>query len=84
MSPWKYQIGEEITDVAKVSNINAILLRYFNPIGATSSEIENYLLSTSKLGAVYYANRFGLRTELSVYGDDYPTPDGTAYVIIFT
>jgi hypothetical protein len=58
-SPWKCQIGEEIiTDVAKVFNINAILLRYFNLIGATSSEIENYLLSTSKLGAVYYANRF--------------------------
>jgi UDP-glucose 4-epimerase len=50
----------------------------FNPIGATSSEIENYLLSTSKLGAVYYANRFWITHELSVYGDDYPTPDGTA------
>jgi UDP-glucose 4-epimerase len=39
------QIGEEIiTDVAKVSHINAILLRYFNPIGAhPSAEIENYL-----------------------------------------
>ena len=40
MSPYgnTKQIGEEIiTDVAKVSSINAILLRYFNPIGSHPS-----------------------------------------------
>src|SRR5690606_3993964 len=40
MSPYgnTKQIGEEIiTDVAKVSSIKAILLRYFNPIGAHES-----------------------------------------------
>ena len=40
MSPYgnTKQIGEEIIkDVAKVSTINAILLRYFNPIGAHES-----------------------------------------------
>jgi UDP-glucose 4-epimerase len=39
MSPYgnTKQIGEIITDVAKVSHINAILLRYFNPIGAHPS-----------------------------------------------
>jgi UDP-glucose 4-epimerase len=43
------QIGEEIiTDVAKVSNINAILLRYFNPIGAHPSAEMNYLLEYLK------------------------------------
>jgi UDP-glucose 4-epimerase len=32
MSPWEYQTNREeiITDTAKVTNINAILLRYFN------------------------------------------------------
>jgi UDP-glucose 4-epimerase len=60
MSPYgnTKQIGEEIiTDVAKVSHINAILLRYFNPIGAhPSAEMENYLLGTSKLSTLYYAD----------------------------
>jgi hypothetical protein len=41
-------------------------------------------MGASKLGAVYYANRFGLRTELSVYGDDYPRLMEQQYVIIFT
>jgi UDP-glucose 4-epimerase len=36
MSPYgnTKQIEEIINDVAKVTNINAILLRYFNPIGS--------------------------------------------------
>ena len=74
------QIGEEIiTDVVNVSNINAILLRYFNPIGAhPTAEIgelpigvpQNLVPFITQTGA-------GLRKELSVYGDDYPTTDGT-------
>jgi UDP-glucose 4-epimerase len=34
--------------------------------------------STSKLSSFITQTGFGLRKELSVYGDDYPTPDGTA------
>jgi UDP-glucose 4-epimerase len=83
MSPYgnTKQIGEEIiTDVAKVSNINAILLRYFNPIGAhPSSEIGELPIGVPQnLVPFITQTGFGLRTELSVYGDDYPTPDGTA------
>ena len=74
------QIGEEIiAETCKVSRINAILLRYFNPIGAhPTAEIgelpigvpQNLVPFITQTGA-------GLRQELSVYGDDYPTPDGT-------
>ena len=83
MSPYgnTKQLGEEIiTDTAKVTNINAVLLRYFNPVGAHSSnEIgelpigvpQNLVPFITQTGA-------GLRQELSVFGDDYPTPDGTA------
>jgi UDP-glucose 4-epimerase len=74
------QIGEEIiTDVAKVSNINSILLRYFNPIGAHSSaEIGELPLGIPQnLVPFITQTAFGLRKELSVYGNDYPTPDGT-------
>jgi UDP-glucose 4-epimerase len=82
MSPYgnTKKIGEEIiTDVAKVSNINAILLRYFNPIGAhPSAEIGELPIGVPQnLVPFITQTGFGLRQELSVFGDDYPTPDGT-------
>ena len=82
MSPYgnTKQIGEEIiTDVAKVSNINAILLRYFNPIGAhPSNEIGELPIGVPQnLVPFITQTGIGLRKELLVYGNDYPTPDGT-------
>jgi UDP-glucose 4-epimerase len=83
MSPYgnTKQIGEEIiTDVSKVTNINAILLRYFNPVGAhPSAEIGELPIGVPQNLIPYITQTgIGLRQELSVYGDDYPTPDGTA------
>ena len=83
MSPYgnTKQIGEEIiTDVTKVTNINAILLRYFNPVGAhPSAEIGELPIGVPQNLIPYITQTgIGLRQELSVYGDDYPTPDGTA------
>lgn len=83
MSPYgnTKQIGEEIiTDTAKVTNINAILLRYFNPIGShPSAEIGELPLGVPQnLVPFITQTGMGLRNELSVYGDDYPTADGTA------
>lgn len=83
MSPYgnTKQIGEEIiTDVTKVTNVNAILLRYFNPIGAhPTAEIGELPIGVPQnLVPFITQTGFGLRKELSVYGDDYPTPDGTA------
>jgi len=82
MSPYgnTKQIGEEIiADTAKITNINAILLRYFNPIGAHSSaEIGELPLGVPQnLVPFITQTGLGLRKELSVYGDDYPTLDGT-------
>ena len=83
MSPYgnTKQIGEEIiTDAAKATHINAILLRYFNPIGShPSAEIGELPLGVPQnLVPFITQTGIGLRQELSVYGDDYPTPDGTA------
>ena len=75
------QIGEEIiNDVAKVTNINSILLRYFNPIGAhPSAEIGELPIGVPQnLVPFITQTGIGLREKLSVYGDDYPTSDGTA------
>lgn len=82
MSPYgnTKQIGEEIIhDVAKVSNITAILLRYFNPVGAhPSANIGELPLGVPQnLVPFITQTAMGLRQELSVFGDDYPTPDGT-------
>ena len=83
MSPYgnTKQIGEEIiTDTAKVTNINSILLRYFNPIGAHPSAEIGELPNGVPQNLVPFITQtaMGLRQQLSVYGNDYPTPDGTA------
>lgn len=83
MSPYgnTKQIGEEIiADVAKVSNIKSILLRYFNPVGShPSAEIGELPLGVPQnLVPFITQTGMGMREKLSVYGDDYPTPDGTA------
>lgn len=82
MSPYgnTKQIGEEIIfDVAQVTNLNSVLLRYFNPIGAhPSAEIGELPLGVPQnLVPFITQTAFGLRKELAVFGNDYPTNDGT-------
>ena len=75
------QIGEEIIrDTSKAHNINAIALRYFNPIGAhpTVKIGELPLGVPQNLIPFITQTAAGIRKELSVFGDDYPTIDGTA------
>ncbi len=83
MSPYgnTKQIGEEIIkDVAKVTHLKSILLRYFNPIGAhPSAEIGELPLGVPQnLVPFITQTAIGLREKLSVFGSDYPTVDGTA------
>ena len=75
------QIGEEIiADTCKVSkNLKAISLRYFNPIGAHPSGLIGELPIGTPQNLVPFITQtaIGQREQLSVFGDDYPTPDGT-------
>ncbi|WP_291869096.1 UDP-glucose 4-epimerase GalE [Maribacter sp.] len=75
------QMGEEIiADTCKVNaNLNAIALRYFNPMGAhPSAEIGELPIGVPQNLMPYITQTgIGLREELSVFGGDYPTPDGT-------
>jgi UDP-glucose 4-epimerase len=75
------QIGEEIIqDTCKVkSNLKAIALRYFNPIGAhPSAKIGELPIGVPQnLVPFITQTAAGLRNCLSVFGDDYPTQDGT-------
>ena len=75
------QIGEEIiNDTCKVTpKLNAISLRYFNPIGAHSTAKIGELPIGVPQNLVPFITQTGagIREQLSVFGDDYPTPDGT-------
>ena len=75
------QIGEEIIrDTTKVNDLNAIALRYFNPIGAHDSLKIGELPIGVPQNLIPFVTQTaaGIREELSIFGDDYPTPDGTA------
>jgi len=76
------QISEEIIrDFLKVNErINAIALRYFNPIGAHESSLIGELPIGVPNNLVPFITQTaaGLRKELAVFGDDYQTPDGSA------
>jgi UDP-glucose 4-epimerase len=75
------QIGEEIiTDTCKVTpHLNAIALRYFNPIGAHHSTKIGELPIGVPQNLIPFITQtaIGIREQLSIFGDDYPTPDGT-------
>jgi UDP-glucose 4-epimerase len=75
------QIGEEIIkESCKANGLKAIALRYFNPIGAhESAQIGELPLGVPQnLIPFVTQTAAGIRKELSVFGNDYPTKDGTA------
>jgi len=78
---WTKLMTEQIlTDVTAANkNFSAILLRYFNPIGAHKSGIigERPQGIPANLLAYVAGVASGELERLRVFGDDYPTPDGT-------
>ncbi len=75
------QINEEIIQdtVKSGSPITSILLRYFNPIGAHPSALIGELPNGVPMNLVPFITQtaMGIRKELSIFGDDYNTPDGS-------
>ncbi len=75
------QVCEEIVNDYIISGapINAILLRYFNPIGAHPTAIIGELPNGVPANLIPYLTQtaIGIRQQLSVFGDDYNTPDGS-------
>jgi len=75
------QIGEEIIrESCKANGLKAIALRYFNPIGAheTANIGELPIGVPQNLIPFVTQTAAGIRKELSVFGNNYPTKDGTA------
>ena len=75
------KVGEQIIRdcCAAGGLLNAISLRYFNPIGAHESALIGELPIGTPQNLVPYVTQtaVGLREKLSIFGTDYPTPDGT-------
>jgi len=75
------QIDEEIIrdSVAAFDKLKCIALRYFNPIGAHSSALIGELPVGVPNNLVPFMTQtaIGIREQLSVFGDDYHTPDGS-------
>ncbi len=75
------QISEEIIEdyVKSGAPIKSILLRYFNPIGAHPTALIGELPLGVPQNLVPYLTQAaaGIRKELTVFGDDYNTPDGS-------
>ena len=61
------------------ANIKSIVLRYFNPIGAHSSALIGELPNGVPNNLIPFVTQtaMGIRKELTIFGNDYNTPDGT-------
>ena len=75
------QVNEEIIQdfVKSGANISAIILRYFNPIGAHPTALIGEVPNGAPANLIPYLTQtaIGIREQLAVFGDDYNTPDGS-------
>ena len=76
----KYMIEQILTDTAAADpNMSVVLLRYFNPIGAHESGLIGEKPNGIPNNLMPYITQVavGQLDHLRVFGNDYPTPDGT-------
>jgi UDP-glucose 4-epimerase len=72
MSEWM------LRDVAAINPMHYVALRYFNVAGShPGGEIGHSTINSHLLTKVACEAMVGKRTHVSVFGSDYPTPDGT-------
>lgn len=81
-SPYGYtkQMGEQILgEFQKASKVQTILLRYFNPVGAHPSALigEMPIGKPQNLVPAITQTAIGKLPKMMVYGNDYPTRDGS-------
>ena len=78
---WTKAMIEQILSDACVADpeLAVVCLRYFNPVGAHGSGLIGEMPNGIPNNLMPYITptAAGIRRELSVFGDDYPTPDGT-------
>ena len=78
---WTKSMMEQILEDAAIAdpNLSVVLLRYFNPIGAHESGLigEDPQGIPNNLMPYIAQTAVGRREQLTIFGNDYPTPDGT-------
>ena len=72
----KLAVDMMITSEARAHGLGAVSLRYFNVAGASGEHGERHAVETHIIPIALQVVR-GERDAFQVYGDDYPTPDGT-------
>jgi UDP-glucose 4-epimerase len=66
-----------VRDSAAAHGLRYAIFRYFNVAGATEANGEDHIPETHLIPSAIYA-ALGRREPLTIFGRDYPTPDGTA------
>ena len=68
-----------LNDVAKTGDIDVVLLRYFNPVGAHSESIiyDDPYASPNNIMPRVIRVALGIEEQLYIWGNDYPSKDGT-------
>ncbi len=73
----KFMVERILESYDAAYGLRSVSLRYFNAAGATGTHGEHHDPETHLIPLVLQAAR-GKREHVSIFGDDYPTPDGTA------
>jgi UDP-glucose 4-epimerase len=73
----KFMVEKVLQDYDAAYDLKFVSLRYFNACGASGGCGEDHDPETHLIPLVLFAAQ-GRRDSISIFGDDYPTPDGTA------
>lgn len=73
----KFMIEKVLQDYDKAYDLKFVALRYFNACGASGGCGEHHDPETHLIPLILFAAQ-GKRDSISIFGNDYPTPDGTA------
>ena len=73
----KFMVERVLEDFDRAYDLKFVALRYFNACGATENCGEHHDPETHLIPLILFTAQ-GKRGSISIFGDDYPTPDGTA------
>jgi UDP-glucose 4-epimerase len=73
----KLMVERALSDYSAACGLRFVALRYFNAAGATRERGEHHEPETHLIPLILFAAQ-GRRDEIRIFGDDYPTEDGTA------
>ena len=73
----KFMVEKVLRDYDAAYDLKFVALRYFNACGASGGCGEHHDPETHLIPLILFAAQ-GRRDSISIFGDDYPTPDGTA------